>query len=184
MRERKKKEVVMSKFEVKGVKSFPGHDGMKGFSANLYCDGKKVCEVFDLAYGGCYEYRWLDYKKPRVVVKTTNYKGESFDRKCTPAEAKLVKHLEGKTYECPYSGETRPLGEDMYLAEIVEEYENEKRMKRLCRTKVMVKLASDKEDTYSTFKAKWSPEVKAKLEEWAKKNGETVIEWVNERYVA
>ena len=175
----------MSKYEVKGVKSFPGHDGALGFSANLYRDGKKVASVFDSAHGGCYEYRWVDWEAPKVVVKKGINPEKKYEYKGTPEEAKLAEHIKGMKYTCPYSKKEYDLGEDMFVGGLVDEYESEKKFKRVCRTKTVVKLKSDDEGAFTTFNVKYNgAQSKEGLEKWAEKNGEEIVEIVNERYAA
>jgi len=44
------------KLSLKNIKTFDGHDGMVGFNADLYIDGKKSLHVFDDSYGGSIQY--------------------------------------------------------------------------------------------------------------------------------
>jgi len=53
-------------YNVKGVKTFRGHDGI-GVNANLYHGKKKIAEVHDGAYGGALEVHWVDFNNSRKL---------------------------------------------------------------------------------------------------------------------
>ena len=173
----------MSKYEVKGVKTFKGMEGA-GFSANLYRDGKKVAEVVDSAHGGDFDYQFLDRKEPKVEVKVINLSNKTYSYQGTPEEAKLAEYVSGMTFVSEFDGKSYSKGVDGFMDELINNYENDKRFKRLCKTSIVVKLKSSKEDEFFTFKGKYCPNAKIQIEGWAKKKGEEIIEIVNERYTA
>lgn len=53
------------KVEMKGLKTFNGHDG-GGFEASLYIDGKRSAIIFDDGWGG--EWQWTILEKDRVAA--------------------------------------------------------------------------------------------------------------------
>ena len=48
--------------KIKSIKTFEGHDGI-GLSADIFVGKVKVAHVFDVAYGGCFEYTSYDKEK-------------------------------------------------------------------------------------------------------------------------
>ena len=86
------------KITLKNLKTFPGHDGMEGFDADICIDGKKVLHVYDSAHGGCYEFRPVDsdYKAARDV------------------EAELERKIaEYPAYPCQLGGSTRDMKDSL-----------------------------------------------------------------------
>lgn len=45
------------KITLNKLKTFPGHDGMEGFDADICVNGLPVLHVYDSAHGGYFEYR-------------------------------------------------------------------------------------------------------------------------------
>jgi len=68
------------KITLKKLKTFPGHDGMEGFDADICVDGKAVLHVYDSAHGGCFEYSPIgtDYKQARNVEAELEEKLKTF----------------------------------------------------------------------------------------------------------
>lgn len=65
---------------LKKLKTFPGHDGMEGFDADVYVNGLPALHVYDSAHGGCYEYSPIgtDYKAARQIEADLEAKLEEF----------------------------------------------------------------------------------------------------------
>jgi hypothetical protein len=65
---------------LKKLKTFPGHDGMEGFDADIYVNGKPALHVYDSAHGGCFEYSPIgtDYKAARSVEAELEEKLKAF----------------------------------------------------------------------------------------------------------
>jgi hypothetical protein len=167
---------------VKGVKSFEGMEGY-GFNATLYKGNKKVAKVIDDAHGGDYMYYWEDRDKPRVPGEVLRYDGTVFKTDMTPAQAALHEFLKGKTYDCPYTGETHPQSRDGFLAELVDSYEETKRLKSLCKKHVVIQTDKNNEGEVCTFKAEPTVSNIAKVRLMLEKRGDKVIEVINDRFV-
>ena len=147
-----------TKYEVKNVKSFEGMEGY-GFNCSLYKDGKRIGTVLDDANGGSYYYM-LD-------------KGEE------EALRDYCKALPMVTYDFEDTGELHHVFDDSFISDLVEEYENNARIKRLCRTKTLYSLKTDEEGTFWTIKAKYSERVRDHL---TAKHGDNLTEIINERF--
>jgi len=65
---------------LKNLKTFPGHDGMEAFDADICVNGKKVLHAYDSAHGGCYEFTPIgqDYKLAREVEADLEDKIKAF----------------------------------------------------------------------------------------------------------
>ena len=163
------------------VKTFRGREG-DGFNAELCRDGKPVAFVMDDANGGMYRWEWYDRSEPRVKKTVEGYDGKPFERTMTPEEAKLEDHVATLPKESwEYDAELHAVTDEIFVGGLVDDVANDKRMKRLCKTKVLFRLAGDKEGEYRTVKAAYD----ARVKEWmAGKYGDKVVEVLNDKYAA
>lgn len=167
----------MSKYEVKGVKSWTGRDGY-GYECNLYRDGKKVARVLNEGNGGQTMFYWADTEAPKVEV-THDFYGKEVTRKVSPEEAALLEHVKGMTYE--FYGETYDHSDETFVGGLVDEYEEAKQFKRWCRKSVVFRLKGDKEGAWRTMKAKYDERAVKFLKD---KYGDKIEEILNERFAA
>lgn len=145
----------MGVYEVKGVKSFIGLEGY-GFNATLYRDGKKVAFVIDDANGGCY----------------------NFDFVSNEAENEFNAYI--KTLpEIEFQGSKLTVDSDIFVGELVEQYETGKKLKSWCKTKTVFILKSDKAGEYRTVLHVYTDAVRKFLES---KYKDDLLEVVNLRY--
>ena len=124
---------------LKNIKTFPGHDGIPGFDADICINGKKVLHVHDGAYGGSYEYRPVDgnYKEAYKLQETLNEKIKSYGK-----------------HECKLGGRVFMMCDDLdsVCAAIVSEVEFEKQLKK--DTKKGILLKNKDEESYRIAKFK------------------------------
>ena len=147
------------KYEVKNVKNFQGREGY-GYECSLYCDGKRVGKVVDVASGGQARFYWADPKA-----------GD---------EGALVEHIKGKTFE--HYGEVYSHSVDTFVGALVDEYEKNKQYKKWCKNKTMFRLKGDKEGQWRSLRVPYGdPRAKSLLEQ---KYGDKVEEILNERFAA
>ena len=114
------------RLSLKGIKSFRGHEG-HGLNATLLMDGVKVADVLDEGNGGSMRFYWTDGHHD------------------TPNEAKVFAYLK----EMGVEGR-EPL--DGVVAELADEAENAKRLRRLAKTHVLFRLPGDKPDVICKVK--------------------------------
>jgi hypothetical protein len=57
----------MPTFAIKNLKTFKAHEGMPGYSAALYIDGKMACDVFEDCMGGGLQHTWHDRTLQKVL---------------------------------------------------------------------------------------------------------------------
>jgi hypothetical protein len=127
-------------YAVKNVTSFQGREGI-GFEASVYLDGKKIGKVTDTANGG------------EIDFYLNAGEREKLDKFC----------LTLPKWGSEFGDEEYNTDADIYISNIVNEFELNKKLKRWCRTKTVFKLASYKDGEYSTIKAKFDGKVKAYL---------------------
>jgi len=139
-------------YTVKNIKTFVGHDG-QGFNLSLYHNGEKVAFVIDLAYGGDFDYQWVDWKEPKVDINITNYKKEPVCFKGTPEEKLIYELVETLPLE---KSDTFPDGiketVDGFVASILEKLESEQWNRKL-KKYFLFQIANEiGTDSYRTFK--------------------------------
>jgi len=169
-------------YSVRKVKSFRGNEGL-GFNAELCRDGKPVAYVMDDAGGGMYRWEWYDREAPRTKVSVGGLCGGEHERNATPEEARLLAHVRTLPKEESEwdKGMSYPVNDEIFVGGLVDDYENDRRLRRVCKTKVLFRLEGDKEGEYRTVKAAYDERTKA----WMKATyGDAVVEVLNEKYAA
>jgi len=151
-------------YEVKGVKQMEGRDGYM-LNCSLYKDGKKVATVVDDGNGGCLDIHFLDYKAPRVEVSGINYMDKPFSYKGTPQEKVFQAYVNTlPTYDTEWSKNQHP-DQEHVINEMVDEAENTKRLKRICKSKTLFTLKDDDtEDEFYSIKHPYCEKVRNHLE--------------------
>lgn len=131
------------KLEIRNVKFFQGTEGY-GFNATLYVNGIKTAFVIDDANGGCYNY-------------------QVFDKDAFATFSKYVKTLPPMSYDiiAGMEGETYPQDEDTVMNRLVEDWELNTKIKRLCKKKTVYSKKGET-DIYS-INVEYSTTVKQKL---------------------
>lgn len=167
-------------FEVKNVKTFVGMEG-EGFNCTLYKDGKRIAFVIDSAQGGEYQFQWVDHKLERVDIKSFDLKGDEITYKGTPLEKVVVDFVNTLPPEdVDFHDETVRVDLDIFVAHLVEQYEEAKQLKGWCRKKTLFVLKGDEGGHYRTVTAPYGEKVKDFITE---KYGDQVEEIINERFL-
>ena len=165
------------KYEVRNVKGFTGED-CPGFNASLYCDGQKVAFVIDSGNGGELTFQWTDRNEPKVDIKWVNHKDEEIVFKGTPEEAKIHNLLFGQKME--FEGKLRGQKSlELFVAELVNEVENNRRFKRLCKTKTLFQVKGDEKGSYRVIKQIYSKRIRDFIE---RTYGDQVEVILNEKF--
>jgi hypothetical protein len=141
------------KLEVKNVKTWTGVEGI-GFQASLYADGKRIAVVTDDAWGGEYRYDVLNQDK---LDEAREY-------------AKSLPPV-------PVFNSTVDSCLDIVVDELVNEYEENKQWKRLCKNKIVLITSDCGKGEYRTVNVSPTPAyIKAVKEKYPD------AEIVNERF--
>jgi hypothetical protein len=171
-------------YEVKGVKTLNTDDGF-AYSATLYRDGIKVAVVNHDGFGGEPMIHWDDYKQSRVTVDWVNDDGNPFQiERCTPEEAKLYEFLRGKTWtmeDCgeKFEGKKFQVGLAHYIDELVTDFDNDKRFKRMCKNSTLYRLKGSDKGSWTAISTPFTQKMKDEL---VAKHGDKLEEILNERY--
>lgn len=169
------------RFQIKKFQKCRGTEGY-AFSFDLFVDGKKYAEVIEEGCGGCLLVHWEDsrygggpmekavdaYVAALPPIEVSEIYGENWR---TEFPDLVAKYPDGKKQE-----ET-----DMFLYSLVDQFENEKHLKRLCSKKTLFRKPNEeyKYGEYSTIAAPFSPAIKARIE--AKYPGAVIL---NEQFPA
>ena len=137
------------KVTLKNIKFHEGHDTMIGLNADIWIDGVKCMHVHDDAYGGCFEYHNFTYQNPKAEqIKTLIKNLEDY-----------IAQLPEKDYEFGGRKHKMKVDMDMYINDLVEEWETEKNRKKfenqknkLMQKAILIGVPDGKEYKYFNFK--------------------------------
>ena len=163
-----------------GVKTHRGHEGEPLAQCTLYRNGKKVALYSDGDHGGECQIDWMDWKAPRVVVHTTNYKDEPWDMKCTPEEAIIYDHVKGMTWDSSYDKKKHQMDPGMYIGELIEASDLAKRLKKGAKTKTLFVVKEKGREIEYQLNQPYTPAVKERIE---KKYGDKLVKFLNTEFV-
>lgn len=131
-------------YSVKGIKTFEGREGY-GFNATLLRDGVPVAFCIDAGNGGMVNIEWNDGRNGKEAVLLEAY--------C----ATLPPSPSGFTGVDPI-----PMCDEMFIAQLVDDEENRRRLVRLSKSKILFRLPTGNPDAWQYFKGKsQTPELKA-----------------------
>ena len=125
------------KFEIKGLKTWNTHDG-GGYQFNLYIDGKKALWVHNDGNGGCLDITPLDVKYPNQWSESKLYKMFRDYLKTLPK------------YEM--FGELFDMDEEIFLEELLNDYEYNKALAKHKKKGICFRLLSDEKGAVRSFK--------------------------------
>ena len=145
------------KFDFKNLKKFTG--GLDGliWSATMYIDGKKACNVLDEGNGGGLHLTW---HSKELQTQFHNHV------QSLPLDMTADKRLYPNGYK---------KSEDVVICELVDNHENAQKtkntIKRWSKTKTIFTMVQDPEDTYQNITVPFSEKVKEAI---LKKYGEGI----------
>ena len=105
--------------QLKNVKTFEGHEGL-GINADVWINGLKCMHLYDSAMGGEYEYTYFTYNNPKAGQVRENIALLEAYIKTLPPEVTIMNDREF----------TLDVDMDMFLNEIYEKMQMEKKMKK------------------------------------------------------
>ncbi len=142
-------------YSVKNIKTFQGHE-WNGFECSLYKNGKNIGKVVETGSGG--ETNFYLNEGEEDILNTHCKSLPKYERSWT----------KGKMVETT---------SDLFIAELVDKFEMDKKKKKLCKTKILFRLKGDKKRNYRSFKGLYTPEIKKSL---YMEHGDKIEEIVNE----
>lgn len=151
-------------YTIKNLKTWNGMD-WGGYTCVVMKDGRQVCDVLEEGNGGEPRFIWQggwEGKDAMAMKEHCRKLGKYPQRADDPCKIEL-------DWDCA-----------LFVEHLVSEYEVEKRLRRLCKTKTLIRLKGDEEDAYRQYTVGYSPAVAQKIRE---KHGEALEEILNERYL-
>lgn len=130
---------------VQKVKTFKGMEGMGGFNVELVFNGQPVAFVINEDCGGPLLWDWYEGK----------------DRSGAVAALKEMPKYKETREKYPTLGEDEAL--DSALYEVLDQFEENKTVKRWCKTKIVWKTKDHKPQEYGIWKAPFTKENVAKI---------------------
>ncbi|HNS55588.1 MAG TPA: hypothetical protein PKO34_00925 [Smithellaceae bacterium] len=121
-----------TRYTVKGLKTFVGMEGMGGFNVTLCRNEKPVAMVINDDSGGDFCWEW----------------------KSKSEEAILSKHCKSLPPGKYYDGTPMTVTPDIYVCELIDIYEQNKKIQRKCKSHLCFRLKSDEPGAYRTVKLK------------------------------
>ncbi len=140
------KNTVTENYEVKNVKSMEGMDGI-AYSATIYRNGNRVGTVHQSGCGGCNNYQMS--ADELAILKET------------------AARVEGESY-CEI--------EDVFIGRLCDDYENSKRLRRVCKKQTLFRLTDTEVDSYRTLSQPYDQRIHDHI---IKKYGDAVVEILN-----
>lgn len=140
-------------YHLKGLKTFNGNEG-GGYECNIYLGTKKIARAFNDANGGPDDFHFFDRADEKPFADFTAAWYETSASK--PEWEALVKK---------YGGDADPgVAHKMecWVSTAIDDAENEKRFKRLSKTKTLFMLKGDEKDNWRTLNTPLS----AKAVQW------------------
>lgn len=139
---------VAERLEIKNLKTWNTHDG-GGYQCSLWFDGVRIGDATDHGHGGCLDVTFLPHVSVEIRELLDNAAWDILDEGDP-------KHC----YDQPFNANF-PHGDRLsFLIEPkVNEFDLNKRLRTLCRTKVVLKEGEE----YFTLKGKYNPIHKAAI---------------------
>jgi hypothetical protein len=139
------------------------------FSCVVYVDGKKAAFARDDGNGGQMFIDWTPTRKPGKSI---------FD---SPVKDRLVEWCAAQP-EVDYGDFSMPLDIETLINREIDRMQEEKQLRRWCRTKVVFRVEGDEEGAYRTLDVKFAGNEARVQAQLATKYGDKV-EILNERFV-
>ena len=117
----------LASYSVRNVKTFIGMEG-PGFNATLCRDGKPVAFVIDDANGGCFHFQWT-----------------------SPPEGTALEAICKQIPPTDFEGLSIAYSPDRFLSQLVDDYENDKRLRRIAKKKTLFRIKGDDPDEWRTL---------------------------------
>ena len=155
------------KITLSGIKTFDSPDG-GGFNATLLFDGKKVATVHDGGHGGEVELYPISTSKVSFAEVRDILKAEA-------AKLPPFKYDDGTEL-------TQDYGDLIVgLVSAWEQQKEDKRLQKLCQTKILFRLKGDRADQLRTIIAPWNDTTKTYMRTHY---GDKIESILNEKYAA
>ena len=145
-------------YSISGLKTWDTHDG-GGYQGNLLKDGKKIGTFHNDGNGGCIMVEF--WKKVGKETKRNKEESEAFDSylKGLPDVVSDMPDPHDKNKVFSY-----PMDDDIFIADLVEEYEAARWFKRQCAKETLFRLKGDTGDNWRVLKIPYGDQARKYLE--------------------
>jgi hypothetical protein len=164
-------------YSVKKVKTFRGSD-FDGYNAELYRGKMKVADILDEGNGGEVMIDWDDRTASKVRITAKGHDGKPREYDGTPEQKILIDFIATLPPEI-YDEYTLDVSDDMFVGALVDAFEEDKKLRRMCKKKTVVKTTDCKDCEFVVISRPYDPKYKDLI---MKKYGTTFIEIVNEKF--
>ena len=152
--------------ELRKVKVYKGLSReTEAFTAQLWVDGGYIADVRNDGNGGA---NFIEHRFDGNGLNTRPQVA-GFEAWCKAQPPHVSEHGD------------LTMDADFYVTLMLEDYEEQQQVKRWCKTKTVVKLASNGDGEYQTYNRAYTPEFAKKLKELHARN---LIKIMNEAYPA
>jgi hypothetical protein len=169
--------------ELRRVKVYRGmSEETTAFTAELWMDGQHIAYLKNAGRGGNNDIQHLTNNKGL----NTRHEVATFVKWCddydlSPCCRAYTTYSDGVLcckicYEAVSHG---GIGADYFITLMLQDYEEEQRVKRWCKKKTVIRLEGDKPGAYHTYKRAYDPEFAQRIRD----TEPTLLEIVNERYL-
>ena len=152
----------MPKFELKKFHENRGHEGM-GYDCELWMDGKLAAHCNNEGGGGPDMYHFVSKDMERKVM----------------AHIATLPPYRWEATEFTEAHDS-PMNMDIFMMELICEFQANKAFKRQCKTKTLFRLKGDAADEYHLSKQVFTPKI---AEGIRKHYGDQLLEIINERFL-
>jgi hypothetical protein len=153
---------------LKKLKTCQGGDGI-AFSAELHVDGKLAAYARDDGNGGSIFIEWTPTRKPGKSIWESDVK-DRLEAWCATQPP------------CDYGDFTMPLDIETLINREIDRMEEEKQLRRWCRTQVVFRVEGDKEGEWHLLKVKFAGNEARVRAQLGRDYGDKLVEIVNERF--
>jgi len=133
------------------------------FTADLWVDDKHIGYVKNSGHGGNNQ---IDHRYDGKGLNTRD-EVRAFSAWCKEQPPHVSEYGES------------PMSDDFYISLLLEDWEENQYVKRLCKNKTLFRLEGDQEREYRTYKGAYTPERAASIRE----RHPDVVEIINERFI-
>jgi len=151
------------RLELRNLKIWNGMEG-GAFQYTLYVDGKRAAEVTEEGVGGELEVR---------PFSSGIRHGKDYDA--------LIEKLDAYAKTLPPDADGDPQTWDGLLYRLVDDYENDRRLRRKCRTCTLFRTTDCGPDEFYAVKVPYTPALAERLRA---KHGAKLTEIINERFLS
>ena len=155
--------------ELRKVKVYRGmSEETEAFTAQLWVDGNYIADLKNDGHGGANRITHRFDERTDGDGLNTRPQVKAFEDWCRE-QLDPTEPVKDAVYMTP----------DYYISRMLDDHMEEQKVKRWCKTKTVVKLASHKDGEFATYTRPYTPEFAERI----RAQDPTIVEILNERYL-